>query len=435
MKKNLSLFAVLIFLLVGTYFFQEMRLEKERIETLEKDLLIKEEIVHLKLPHIEAHKKNGQWWAGDKLLSHNTFKQIEKKFKEIRKFKDIQGEWKSYFSDPFTFVLNGKSWTIGDMSLDKQSFYVAREKEIFLAYIEGESTQLTTKEEDIESIKLNELLSLLSKKEKDLLETQLFRFYPELPEEKIIISSEGSLPYELDLKKNETIPPPVKGVKVHNDFQGKFRSLLTQANIKEEIPYSPKLQFKKLGSVSFRGKDKAVDWELWLVSDKKADAVIIDPKQKRAYSVVGGTLKLFFVNVQDYWDKKVIPQENFKSFNRLDAEFVQGEKAETVTIINKEPFEYEARKYKVDQVKMEELLQFVFNLGPKSDADRVSNLSSSEKKMLLSGDHLRIEVMGQELVLWRKQEELIVANLTQGFKAHYGLLNENFRATFSDVLK
>lgn len=435
MKKNLSLFAILIILLVGTYIFQEKRVEKERIEAHEKDLLIKEEITQLKLPNIEAVKKNGQWWAGDKLLSHNTFKQIEKKLKEIKKFKDIQGEWKSYFPNPFTIVINGKTWTIGDMSLDKQSFYIAKEKDIYLAYIEGESTQLTTKEEDIESIKLNELISFLSKKEKDLYETQLFRFYPNLPQERVVVTAEGNLPYELDFKKNETVPPPMTGVKVHDDLRGKFHSLLTQANIKEEVPYSPKLQFKKLGEILFQGKDKSVKWELWLVSDKKADAVIIDPELKRAFSVVGGTLKLYFVNVQDYWDKKVIPQKDFKSFTRLEASFVQGDKSETVTIINKEPFAFEAKKHKVDQAKMEELLQFIFNLGPKGEADRVSNLSSSERKLLLSGDHLRIDVMGQELILWRKQEELIVANLTQGFKAHFGLINENFRATFSDVLK
>jgi hypothetical protein len=43
--------------------------------------------------------------------------------------------------------------------------------------------------------------------------------------------------------------------------------------------------------------------------------------------------------------------------------------------------------------------------------------------------------MNQELLIWRKTEELIVANLTQGFKAHFTLLDEKFRGRFEDVLK
>jgi hypothetical protein len=84
---------------------------------------------------------------------------------------------------------------------------------------------------------------------------------------------------------------------------------------------------------------------------------------------------------------------------------------------------------------MEQLIQLIFNLGPKDQADRVSPLSASEKKQVLSEEHLRIEAMGQELLLWRKAEELIVVNLTQGFKAHFTVLDENFRGTFEDVLK
>ena len=84
---------------------------------------------------------------------------------------------------------------------------------------------------------------------------------------------------------------------------------------------------------------------------------------------------------------------------------------------------------------MEEIIQIIFNLGPKEQANRVSILSNSERKQLLSGNHLRIEVMGQELILWRKIEELIVANLSQDFKAHFSIVDENFRGTFEDVLK
>jgi hypothetical protein len=43
--------------------------------------------------------------------------------------------------------------------------------------------------------------------------------------------------------------------------------------------------------------------------------------------------------------------------------------------------------------------------------------------------------MGQDLIILRKFQELIVVNLAQGFKAHFTMLNENFLGTFEDVLK
>lgn len=435
MKRNLVLFGVFIILLVITYFFQEKRTEREYTESLTEDRLIDFELKHLKLPGVEATKKNGQWWSGKMLLSHNTFKQIEKKLSEIKKIKKIEGKWETYFPNPFTFEVNNEQWTIGDLSLDKQAFYIGHKEDIYLAVIEGESHQLTQNPDEIAAIKLNELVSALSKPLKELKENQLFRFFPDLPLKKVVVEVDGNLPFELNFDKDTTEPPPIEGVNVHRDLMGKFYSLLTQVTTKDEIPYEYESGFRKLGFIKFIEDDKTTTWELWLKNKSSADAVILNPETKRAWSVIGGTLKLFFVRIQDYWDKKVIPQEDFSTFTRLPATFIQGEKKATVTILNREPLSFEVKGYKVDQARMEQLLQFLFNLGPKDQGDRVSNLSTSERKQLLSENHLRVEVMDQELILWRKPQELIVANLTQGYKVHFHVLDENFRATFEDVLK
>ena len=150
----------------------------------------------------------------------------------------------------------------------------------------------------------------------------------------------------------------------------------------------------------------------------------------------GGTLKIFFVSIQDYWDKKVIPDAHFVSFERLPIKFSQGVRAATVMVQNREPLEYStSSNFKIDKMRMEQLIQMILNLGPREQSDRVSLLSKSEKKQLLSEDQLRLLVMDQELILWRKASELIVANVTQGFKAHFFVTDENFRGSFQDVLK
>lgn len=433
--RNLSLFAVLLVLLVGTYFFQEKRTESEYKRAEKKDLLIPFEINHLKLPHVDAIKKQGQWWYNQQLLSYNIFKQIEKKLSDIKKIKEINGDWKSYSENPFNFKINQIDWSIGDLSLDKQAFYIRKDKKIFLAVIDGESTHLTQNAEEIESIKLKELLLLLSKNQDEFKETQLFRYFSNLSFEKIYIDIIGNLPYELDLSSNTTLPPPIKGISVQENIKNHFMGLITQATIKKELQYSDKLKFKKLGTIVFDKDNNKVQWQLWLKNNKSADAIIIEPFKKKAFLMVGGTLKAFFVHLQDYWDKKVIPQKEFTSFDKIDIIFYQGSKKANLTLFNREPLKFETKGYKIDELKMDKLIKIIFNLVPEDQADRVSILSSSEKKQFFSGDHLRIEVMGQELILWRKYQELIVANLTQGFKAHFTVLDENFRATFEDMLK
>lgn len=435
MKKNAILFGIFLLLMCATYFFQEKRVTDEYAAKELADRLLKDEVTHLKLPHAEAEKKEGRWYQGKDLLSHNAFKIIEKKLTEIKKVRDIKGEWKNYFPHPFSFEINHEKWTIGDMSLDKQDFYIARGDQIYLAVIEGESTHLTQDEHEIAAMKLNELVGTLSKPYSDLKETQLFRFYTDMTLSRIVLSVDGSLPFELDFEKNETHPAPVAGIKPYSDLRGKFLSLITQITIKEELPYSEKLKFKKMGSLDFLSEKKNVTWELWLKGKDSADAVIIDSTNQKAFQVIGGTLRIFFIRVQDYWDKKVIPTTEFKSFNRLTTTFSQDDKSVQVTVLNREPLVFEARGYKVDTQKMDRLFKYIFNLGEKDQAERVSFLSKSEKKQLLSESHLRVEVMGQELIMWRKLEELIVVNLTQGFKAHFNLVDENFHGTFGDMLK
>ncbi len=435
MKNNLILLGVLVSLILGTYIFQENRVARELKESREESALLLGEILTLELPNIKAEKINGQWMDGETLLSFNTFKQIEKKISEIMKIKEISGDWANYSRYSFPFKVNGVDWSIGDLSLDKQSFYIKQGDKIYLAVIEGGSHHLTSHEEEIEEIKLNELLNFLSKKKNDLVELQLFRYFPTLPLSRVVISNDGDLPFELNLDSNMTQPGPISGVEVHSNLKNKFMSLLTQATIKEVTPLSEIKKFKKLGEINFLGGNQNVKWELWLKSDKSADAIIIDPLHKKSFLMVGGTLKIFFVRLQDYWDKKVIPSKDFTSFTQVNAEFIQGSKRDTITIVNKEPLEFESKILNIDTPNMELLTQIIFNLDQRDQAERVSILTKAERTQFLSGDYLKIRVMNQELLIWRKTEELIVANLTQGFKAHFTLLDEKFRGRFEDVLK
>ncbi len=436
MKKNLYLLGVLIILLTGTYFFQEVRSNKAFEDSLTQDHLINaEDIKALSWGDVVAVKKDGQWWAGDKLLSANIFKQLEKRISHIKKIKKIEGAKENYFSAPIEFAVNGEVWTLGDLTLDRQGFYISKDGEILVAVSEGEGQELSEDPSKVIEGKLEDLKMAFRFKLSELAETQLFRFYPKLPLGSVTIESDGRPGYELDLVNNKTLPPPIAGIQPQPNILEKFTSLLTQITIKNEVPYSEKLKFSKLGQMVFQNDGQKVTWELWLSSGKSADSFIIDSQAKKAWQMVGGTLKTFFIHHQDYWDKKVIPTEEFKNFSRLKTIFTQGEKTALVEVVNREPLAFESNQYKIESEKMNILFQYVFNLSEKDQADRVSLLSKSERKEILSGNYLRLEVMGQELLFWRKKDELILVNLTQGFKAHFLVTQQSFRATFEDVIK
>jgi hypothetical protein len=435
MKNNFILGVVLILLIIATYFFQEKRVRREHIEAETKGRVIEGEITSLKWKDIAAIKKQGQWWMGDQLLSANIFKQIEKKLRDIKKVKEIQGKKETFFHHPFVIEVNGEDWVIGDFTLDGEGFYFSKGKDLMIAEMGGESTRLTSHADEIAKIKLEELMGLLLKDQNEYKENQLFRFYPQLEPERIYISAEGNLAFEIDFFKNVTLPAPIENIQVHDDLKGKFKSLLTQMNLRKEIPYSEKLKFKKMAEMVFYTGDKTTKWQLWLRSKDSADAVVIDPDKKRAFLMSGGTLKAFFIHIQDFWDKKIIPARNFENFTELKVILTEGKHRGVVTVKNREPLGFDSQTHQLKIENLLQLFQIIFNLGPYDQADRVSLLSQSERKMLLSGEYLRLEVMGQELIIWQKPQELIVANLTQGYKAHFALLQENFRAHFEDMLK
>jgi len=436
MKKNLTLLGVLIGLLIVTYFLQEKRIEDLFVSSLQEGRIIEGEIKSLKLLHVEARKIGSEWRSETDLLSHNSFSLIEKKILELKEIKEIEGNWESFFSDPVSFEVNEKKITLGDMSFDKKGFYIGVQDKIFLGFVDGGNTRLTQHEEELPRIKRDELISLISKSYNELVENQLFRYFPELPMARALIQVEGYLDFELDFINNRTLPPPVKGVEVHAELKEKFRSLLTQLTIRKIIRETNDIRFKKLGEISFLDEDeKSVTWELWQRNKESADAVIVSPGKKESFLMSGGTLKVFFVSLQDYWDKKVIPSSEFKSFIELSMIFREGDKEAHVKVINSEPMEFKVKGYEIQKPKMVVLVSMILNLGQFDQAERVSELTTSERKQLLAETNLQVAVFGVDLLLWRKEEELIVVNLTQRFKAHFNLTDENFLVNFQDVLK
>ncbi|HLW56529.1 MAG TPA: hypothetical protein VKY27_04035 [Bacteriovoracaceae bacterium] len=427
MKLNLWLFIVLIALLIGTYFFQEKRVEENFKQSLIANRVITEEIVLIETKDFRAQKVDEQWKNGDELLSHNDLTRLVRMLKNLKEVRKVEGEVE--VKGP-SFKVNEVNYTLGELNLDKSAFYLKKDEDVYLAVIDTETTQIHTHEDNLNELKLDELKGLLSKTNQELLERQLFRYYPKLEYESVAIKPDGALDFELDFKRNATLPPPMKGIEVHEDLAGKFRSLITQINIKRKIKADPKLKKNKLGEMTFYPSE--LKWEIYLPYKDKADAFLFD-SEGNAYEAIGGTLRVFLIQLQDYWDKKIIPPSEFKNFDSLNVTFYQGPEELSITVKNREPLEFISEQ-PLNEEKVQELFQVIFNLSNYDQGQRVSNLTTSQLRQILSEDNLRLDVMGQELSIVSYGQEIIVANITHEYKVHF-LRSENFPLTLKDMLK
>lgn len=426
MKTNLGLFFLLIALITGTYFFQEKREQQSFKRSLIQGRIITDKITSIETDFFKAHKVKGQWKNGEDLLSHNELNRLAKMLstiKEIKKVNDTEVLG-------INFSVNQEEYVLGELNLDKSGFYFKSKGVSYLAIIDSESHQVHSHGDNLNEMKLEELRNLLSKTNRELLEKQLFRYYPELSYETVIIKPEGAVDFELDFKNNTTIPGPIKGITEHEDLASKFKSLVAQINIKNKVKANPKLKKTKLGEITFLPSE--LKWEVYLSKNDKADVYLFD-SEGNAYEMVGGTLKVFLIQIQDYWDKKVIPPDEFKHFDRLNVVFYQGPEDLNLVVLNREPLAFESKE-KINEEKVGLLFQVIFNLSIFDQGQRVSNLTTSQLRQILSEDSLRLDVMGQELAIVSYGQEIIVANITQEYKVHF-LKMENFPLTIKDMLK
>jgi len=394
MKTNGILFLFLVGLLTLTYFFQEKKIWSNPADENELGKLIDFPIQKISLPNIEAEKKASKWLYGKQLLSQRLFEKLEERLLQIELIKVLDEVDKTILDGALAFTVNGHVFNLGEISLDKESFYVGRDGKFFLAKIEGASAGISLSEADLEADKLDELKSLMSMPNENYFEDQLISYYDNFSPEKVLVFREGTGAYELNFLENSTSPEPLKGVEVHRDIKTKFISQLNQIQIKKELSFNQLKKFKKLAVINFRQKNsKVIIWEIWQTNQATADAMVIDSDMRKAFLITGQSMKLFFLNVQDFWDKKIIPSEKFKHFESLKFEISQNNKTEKVEILNREPLAFNASSLKTNQERLGDLFQFLFNLGPFDQADRISQLTSTEKVQFLDRLFLKIKIL------------------------------------------
>lgn len=421
MKNNLLLFIIFVILLGGTYVWIE-RPDREWWKKHDETYRLREMAEQAHSFGVQGKKwkwVNNKWVSGNDLMSLSVWPKWKRIFSNLKVEREIilpPGMKKeNYLGEGFPITLNDVSYVIGEKTIDGKGIYV-------LEVNSDKIFQMSLFPTDL-FIMLDEVKT---KSALDMVEKRVFAYLSDVNFTKVSFETPGILSFELDLHKKETNPKPIPGVLLHPHLDQKFWHEMELLQFTEQIKPDKNLLYQRMASLGFILDDKKVlNIELHRIGPSNADAVVFIPEKNLMFRIKGNTAKVFFDQVQDYWDRKVIPRDVFKAFTEMRVQFVLGDKEATVNVINQEPLSFGSSQpeIKLKEDKLQNLFSVLFNLGQYDEASRVSILTKSERQQFQNESHIRMNVFGQDLMLIRKTNELIVVNFTQGFKAHFILFD------------
>ncbi len=430
MKNNLLLLLIFIMLLTGTYIWIERpdrEWWKKHDETYKLKSLV-EEATEFGVQGRKWKLVSNQWKSENDLMAVSVWPKWKRVLSNLKLEREIivpTGMNKEvYLGDGFPITIDGDSFIIGEKTVDDKGIYI-------LEVDSGKIFQMTLLPSDLFTM----LDEVKSKSALEMVEKKVFAYISDVNFTKISFETPGILGFEIDLHKKETNPRPIPGILLHPHLDQKFWHEMELLQFTEQIKPDKSLLYQKMAALSFLLNDKSVlTVELHRVGPLNADAVVFIPEKKMMFKVQGNTAKVFFDQVQDYWDRKVIPRNVFKAFTEMRVQFVLGEREATVNIINQEPLAFNSpdSSIKIKDDKLQNLFSIIFNLGNYDEASRVSILTKSERQQFQNESHIRMNVFGQDLMLIRKTNELIVVNFTQGFKAHFILFDVSIGDQWED---
>jgi|GEM_PF-6049790 len=419
MKQNVQLFFLLIGLLAFTYYFQEIRPEKLKKESQAQISILKKTPESLVFNNIKFNKNvDGQWISGDELMSQNKLNQVIQLLMSLERVNEKKIISDIDFSDSLTLRVDDQLLEIGDLTIERESFYVKFRGDIILARFAGERDEILQEGESLQQKLKLRLKSLVDLDVVGLRENQLFRFFKNWEIQSLSLNQQERKPFSLNLKTKKLIPAPYDGLELHEDLDKKILSLLTQIQVKEFIKDFSFKETEKIAqaTLTLMGEQRTF-LILRMKEGKSADVYLQHLESNRVWKVIGGTLKLFFISEQDLWNKKNMP--HLTSFHQDKIELKNKTKRFSIKIFNREPFLFEPEFGKLDSTKIDLLTRLVLNLKPFEEAERVSRLLRSDEQYLETQNFTIFSFQDQSFTIWTKPSETIVCDKQRKLKFHY----------------
>lgn len=328
MKRNLYLFFLLIFAGSVAYYFEEYHPKKSReLRDLENRIMPFEfqDIVEIQLSNATIKKKDEDFVVGNKELPidqemFNEFIRRLGKIHLIRAFTEqekqnhqIRKAMESGVSATFKFDQEKVVYKIGEMNPLEDSFYIQTtigDKEtIGLARDTSISDDIydPSKADQIRAMKYQRVRSMF-----ELNDKFFYRRYilPESIRSAVhSVKINGGGKFDINFDSVRTFPLIIRGLQYNKDFFDKYKDNLANIKQSEIIP----------GSVTGQTPQRVImvngQLELRFFTELKGQKQTgffvqssLDPRF--IYKIERSSANVFFVQLDDFWDKKIIPADS-----------------------------------------------------------------------------------------------------------------------------
>lgn len=441
--KNLVLFLLLVVALTATYIFEERGSRiKEAKETKANSLLDTEKLGDITA--IFGVKLNFERRGASFYDKNNNLKLSEARLDEF--FQILSGlQVKSflnqaevskvgvnfYIPDPtmkmtFKFEKGSMSFTLGKKLDYDQSFYmqVERDNTSQIVLVNDISPDPGVYESDEQykksDAKYRRLQVVFLLTNKYFYDTRVFKDYDYSQEkinfETISIATFRNKKYSLSFKDSTTNPAPPKGISYFEENWISFHQFLSKLEGKSlYYPADFKLLDEPLSLFDVVDRNnRKFSLEVYKKYGEDNGYFLKTSFNNIVYQLKPEDAQYFFVNVQDFWQKKIVPKE--KEFN-LTVTFFNGQ-SEAVKISDKELFKVLPTSTKFTEASLralefKRLIEFF-----KMEANHVSELTESPTQVLKK-NIMRVQFDNRNLSVILEENEAIIVDLDNKIMIHH----------------
>lgn len=439
-NKNFLLFIALIVALSLTYFFEEKR-NKDKAEELARKTAILDvnefgDLSSFSGIKLNVLKKGEQYFAADNglKLSPKKLEEFMKilsglKIKKILSPEETKGIDRSFYIPnndlflSFHFKNGDLKFNLGKKLDYDQTFYMEVTRGNFsqLMIVADESPDPNVYQSDEEyrrsEFKYQRLQMLFYLTNVFFYETRLFTDF-QYTEDKINfkqieIATFRNKKFTLNFEKSETIPPVYKGLNYFDQNWVEFLRTLNNIEAKTIFyPYNTNKLDEALSVFNIEDRNgKKYTLEVYKKYGSLPGYFLKTSFNNILYELRAEEAKYFFVNVQDFWLKRIYPENSEYEFDLAFPK--EGNKSFKITVSDKDIFNASAVGKKIKLIELKKLIDFF-----KMHSDHVSE--SVDKPTNLVGKMvMKLYFANRNIGVILEENDVLVVDLDNGLTLHH----------------
>jgi hypothetical protein len=455
--KNLSLFIALIFALGLTYLFEEKRNKDIELEQNQKlavlDIKTFGELKSFKGIKLNIKKVGEKYYSIDPELKLSDARLGEfikiltgLKIKSVLDDKDVSKIDRSFYIPnndlklTFTFEKGQLEFSLGKKLDYDQAFYmeVIKNNQKKMMVVNDESPDPTAYQNEEEykksDFKYKRLQMLFYLTNVFFYETKVFNQFnyqeSRINFKQIEVATFRNKKFTLDFEHSATIPKVLDGMGYFEDNWISFHRVLTSLEAKTVYyPFDSAKLGEPLSILNVIDREGVkYSLELYKKYGSLPGYFLKTSFDKILYDLRPDDAKYFFVNIQDFWHKRIYPDEKEFKFNLSFPK--QTKTIYSVEVKDKEIFEAQIQDRKVRASEIKKLIDFL-----KMESDNVQDMTENPSE-LVKKEVLKLYFANRELGVILEDNDVVLVDYKNKLKFHHYVgMNIPFSLNENDYLE